>query len=82
MFDYESEDQSSELSQESQFKVNFFLHPVDHAIALLNDQFEQTHFVTVKDFESSILFAFGEDLNRHPVFRQTLSTPCCLPDRL
>ena len=24
MFDYESEDQSSELSQESQFKVNFF----------------------------------------------------------
>ena len=24
MFDYESEDQISELSQESQFKVNFF----------------------------------------------------------
>ena len=24
MFDYESEDQSSELSQESQFKLNFF----------------------------------------------------------
>ena len=24
VFDYESEDQSSELSQESQFKVNFF----------------------------------------------------------
>ena len=24
MFDYKSEDQSSELSQESQFKVNFF----------------------------------------------------------
>ena len=46
MFDYESEDQSSELSQESQFKVNFFLHLVDHAIALLNNRFEQTHFVT------------------------------------
>ena len=35
MFDYKSEDQSSELSQESQFKVNLFLHLVDHAIALL-----------------------------------------------
>ena len=46
MFDYESEDQSSELSQESQFKVNFFLHLVDHAIASLNDRFEQTHFVS------------------------------------
>ena len=46
MFDYESEDQGSELSQESQFKVNFFLHLVDHAIASLNDRFEQTHFVT------------------------------------
>ena len=46
MFDYKSEDQSSELSQESQFKVNFFLHLVDHAIASLNDRFEQTHFVT------------------------------------
>ena len=46
MFDYESEDPSSELSQESQFKVNFFLHLVDHAIASLNDRFEQTHFVT------------------------------------
>ena len=33
IFDYELEDQSSELSQESQFKVNFFLHLVDHAIA-------------------------------------------------
>ena len=40
MFDYESEDQSSELSQESQFKVNFFLHLVDHAIASLNDRFK------------------------------------------
>ena len=39
MFDYESEDQSSELQQESQFKVNFFLHFDDHAIALLNDRF-------------------------------------------
>ena len=46
MFDCESEDQSSELSQESQFKVNFFLHLVDHAIASLNDRFEQRHFVT------------------------------------
>ena len=46
MFDHESEDQSSELSQESQFKVNFFSHLVNHAIASLNDQFEQTHFVT------------------------------------
>ena len=36
MFDYVSEDQSSELSQESQFKVNLFLHLVDHAIASLN----------------------------------------------
>ena len=44
-FDNESEDQSSELSQESQFKVNFFLHLVGHAIASLNDRFEQTHFV-------------------------------------
>ena len=41
MFDYESEDQSSELPQESLFKVNFFLHLVDHAIASPNDRFEQ-----------------------------------------
>ena len=46
MFDYESEDQTSELSQESQFKVNFFLHLVNHAIVSLNDRFEQMHFVT------------------------------------
>ena len=65
MFDYESEDQSSELSQESQFKVNFFLHLVDHAIASLNDRFEQTHFVTeIFNFllsQENLLQAFNEN---------------------
>ena len=65
MFDYESEDQSSELSQESQFKNTFFLHLVDHAIALLNDRFEQTHFV-IKIFnfllsQENLLQAFNEN---------------------
>ena len=41
MFDYESDNQISELSQQSQFKVNLFLHLVDHAIVSLNDRFEQ-----------------------------------------
>ena len=65
MFDYESEDQSSELSQESQFKVNLFLHLVDHAIASLNDRFEQTHFVTkIFNFllsQENLLQAFNEN---------------------
>ena len=65
MFDYESEDQSSELSQESQFKVNFFLHLVDHAIASLKDRFEQTHFVTeIFDFllsQENLLQAFNQN---------------------
>ena len=65
MFDYESEDQSSELSQESQFKVNLFLHLVDHAIASLNDRFEQTHYVTeIFNFllsQENLLQAFNEN---------------------
>ena len=65
MFDYESEDQSSELPQESQFKVNFFLHLVDHAIASLNDRFERTHFVTeIFNFllsQENLLQAFNEN---------------------
>ena len=46
MFDYELEDQSSELSQESQFEVNFVFHLLDHAFASLNNRFKQMHFVT------------------------------------
>ena len=64
MFDYEAEDQSSKLPQESQFKVNFFLHLVDHAIASLNDRFEQTHFVTeIFNFllSQNLLQAFNEN---------------------
>ena len=65
MLNYESEDQSSELSQESQFKVNFFLHLVDYAIASLNDRFEQTHFVTeIFNFllsQENLLQAFDEN---------------------
>ena len=39
--------------------------------------------VDVKDFQSLILFDFGEDLNRHvSVSRQTLSTLYYLPDIL
>ena len=65
MFDYESEDQSSELSQESQLKVKFFLLLVDHATASLNDRFEQTHFVTeIFNFllsQENLLQAFNEN---------------------
>ena len=65
MFDYESEDQSSELPQELQFKVIFFLHLVDHAIASLKDRFEQTHFVTKIFYfllrQENLLQAFNEN---------------------
>ena len=65
IFNYEPEDQSSELSQESQFKVNFFLHVVDHAIASLNNRFEETHFVTdIFNFllsQENLLQAFNEN---------------------
>jgi len=46
-----------------QFKVNFFCL-VDHAIASLNDRFEQTHFVTkIFNFllsQENLLQAFNE----------------------
>ena len=37
-------------------------------MSVINPQSRKWKVVNVKDFESSILFAFGEDLNRHPVF--------------
>ena len=65
MFDNESEDQSSKLSQESQFKINFFLHLIDHDIASLNDRFEQTHCVTeISHFllsQENLLQAFNKN---------------------
>ena len=64
-FDYESEDQSSELSQKSQMKANFFSHLVNHAITSLNDRFEQTHFVSEIFYfllsQENLLQAFNEN---------------------
>ena len=46
-------------------KLTFFLHLVDHAIASLNDRFEQTHFVTeIFNFllsQENFLQAFNEN---------------------
>ena len=47
IFDYESKEQCTEASKESEclFKTNFFLQLVDRAIASLKDRFEQMHSV-------------------------------------
>ena len=47
IFDYESKEQCTEASKESEslFKTNFFLQLVDRAIASLKDGFEQMHSV-------------------------------------
>ena len=47
IFDYESKEQCTEASKESEslLKTNFFLQLVDRAIASLKDRFEQMHSV-------------------------------------
>ena len=43
--EYEAENKSCEMSQENQFKVNFFLSLTDYAMYCLKDRCEQMHTV-------------------------------------
>ena len=45
LFEYEAEDEGSEMSPEKKFKANYFLPLMDHALSSLNERFEQMHIV-------------------------------------
>ena len=78
LFEYEAEDEGSEMSPEEKFKANFFLPLMDHALSSLKERFEQMHTVgAIFNFlynQESLLQVYGHNrlLNACQKFYETM----------